>query len=312
MKKRPIFRDTWKDYLSFSKRERNGIFVLLVIIFIQIGILAAVKYFPDEKPAVDFSAFKKEVDEFLARDSLANDSLKDVTDENGEHQFKKTNPEIKSALFVFNPNQLPDDDWEKLGFSDKQIHVIKNFEAKGGKFHSKEDVKKMYCIPEKQYSRIEPYIRIPEVKKDTLKQFPKKKIPERVVVDIGSADSVELTKIRGIGPGFAHRISGYRNKLGGFMKKEQLLEVWGLTDSLYQVFWPQITLNDSLALRKINLNTAEYDELRSHPYIGSQLASLLCNYRKQHIRFSTVDEIKKIPLVNAQLYSKLAPYLRIE
>ena len=132
------------------------------------------------------------------------------------------------------------------------------------------------------------------------------------MIDIGTADSTELTLLKGIGPSFARRISIYRNKLGGFSNKEQLKEVWGFTDSLYQSLLPAILLNDTLNIKKINLNSADFNELRSHPYIGYQLANLISNYRKQHQGIKTTDEIKKLPLVNDQLYSKLAPYLKVE
>jgi len=132
------------------------------------------------------------------------------------------------------------------------------------------------------------------------------------MVDIGIADSIELMKLKGIGPGFAHRISIYREKLGGFIKQDQLLEVWGLSDSLFQTLLPNICLKDPSNIRKINLNTADFNELRIHPYIGYQLAGIVLNYRKQHNGFKTIDELKKIPLVNDQLYSKLAAYLKVE
>ena len=328
MKKRSVFRDTWKDYFSFTKRERRGIFVLMLIILLQIGTLVYLRYFPSKKPPQDFSKFEKQVNEFYA-------SL-DSTDENEttENNFKTTKeyasaiPEriepgrvSKAELFNFNPNNLPEGDWHRLGFSEKQTRVIKNYESKGGKFRSKEDVKKMFCITEKDYSRIEPYIVIPDTKTGNQKppkaslaesgSEKKKYEKEKVLIDIGIADSTELEKLKGIGPAFARRISIYRDKLGGFVRKEQLHEVWGFTDSLYESLLPTIYLDDSTNIRKLNLNTADFKELSNHPYIGYKLSGIICNYRKQHA-FKSVDEIKKIPLVNDELYGKLVPYLKVE
>ena len=313
MAKRPVFRDTWKDYFSFSRRERRGILALLSIVFLQISFLIWLNYFPSKKPEEDFSAFEKLADAFYASDTL-HDSLQqasnDLTD--GKEERARDDVKKKAELFSFNPNNLSVNEWQRLGFSDKQINVIKNYESKGGKFYSKETMKKMYCISEEQYNRIEPYINIPEKSTehhyDTIKKYERK----TVLVDIGIADTVELTNLRGIGPSFARRISVYRNKLGGFIHREQLREVWGFTDSLYLAVVPNISLNDSSNIKKINLNSADFNELRNHPYIGYQLAGLISNFRQQHKSFSSVEEIKKIPLVNDQLYSKLAPYLKVE
>lgn len=314
MVKRSAFRDTWKDYLSFSRRERRGIFALSLLIMIQIAVLFYLKYF-SSRTQQDFSQFEKEVDAFYASASVADDSLKGLperSEANSTPNYFKNNSQKNPELFAFNPNNLSKEDWQRLGFSEKQINVIKNYEAKGGKYRSKDDLKKMYCITEKQYNRIETYINIPETHAPE-KEFPKKRAERSaVMVDIGTADSTELMLIKGIGPSFSRRISLFRNKLGGFVSREQLKEVWGLSDSLYQSLLPFICLKDSSNIKKINLNTADFNELRNHPYVGYQLASLFCNYRKQHQGFKTLDEIKKLPLVNEQLYSKLAPYLKVE
>lgn len=279
---------------------------MLLIILAQISLLIYLKYFPSKELPQDFSQFKKEVNDFYASADNSNDSEISEAKENERPEKRK------AELFVFNPNNLPSEDWQRLGFSEKQANVIKNYESKGGKFRSKEDVKKMFCISEKDYNRIEPFINIPATKPDFPEKEKRKFERPPLLVDIGTADSLELDKLRGIGPGFARRISIYRDKLGGFTNKEQLLEVWGLSDSLYQTLLPNIFLKDSTNIRKVNLNTADFNTLRIHPYIGYQLAGVVLNYRKQHKGFHSIDEIKKIPLVNEELYRKLAPYLVLE
>src|SRR5690606_10593866 len=71
------------------------------------------------------------------------------------------NKETKApVLSEFDPNNLPAEEWRKMGFSENQVKVIKNYEAKGGKFYTKKDVAKIYSISDEEYARIEPYIRI--------------------------------------------------------------------------------------------------------------------------------------------------------
>ena len=78
---------------------------------------------------------------------------------------------------------------------------------------------------------MEPFITLPERenKQDENKIYNriKPKLPP-VVVEINTADSAELMRLNGIGASFSRRIVKYRNLLGGFISKEQLLEVYGM------------------------------------------------------------------------------------
>src|SRR3569833_498755 len=60
-----------------------------------------------------------------------------------------------------------------------------------------------------------------------------KKAANGVVIELNSADSAKLTELKGIGSSFARRIVNYRNRLGGFISKEQLKEVYGMDDDRY-------------------------------------------------------------------------------
>jgi competence protein ComEA len=310
MEKRNLFRDRWKDYFSFPRRLRNGLFVLFSLIILEIVFLLWIYFTPSSNIPVDLSKFQKEIDEFYAA------AQKDSADNNFHvtgHNLAEIN--TKPELFAFNPNNLPEAEWKRLGFSDKQIHVIKNYESKGGRFRSKADVKKMYCINAKQFSLIEPYIIIPsQTYLDTSRSKSTYKKYERpaLIVDVGTADTIELLKLPAIGPAFARRISNYRDKLGGFYSINQVREVWGLTDSIFQIVAPHIVLKDSTNIRKINVNSADYKEFNIHPYIDNSLANVLVNYRMQHGHFRSMADLKKVPLLNEELYSKLARYLKIE
>ena len=54
------------------------------------------------------------------------------------------------------------------------------------------------------------------------------------MVELNSADTTRLKMLRGIGSGYAKMIVAYREKLGGFYKAEQLLEVYKFPDETYQ------------------------------------------------------------------------------
>lgn len=160
----------FKDYLSFNKRERNGIFVLLLILILVIAIPRILPLF-SSKEKFDFSAFQNDISKFekniITKEKQDSSKYKDFNYDN----IDRSVAENKLHPFYFNPNNLPEEKWKELGFDDKQIKIIKNFEAKGGKFYKKEDLKKIYGISESEYAVLEPFIQIPEEQKNNKKDF---------------------------------------------------------------------------------------------------------------------------------------------
>jgi competence ComEA-like helix-hairpin-helix protein len=297
-----------RDYLTFNKRERNGIFVLLAIIFsLLIYLMVADKCFRQEK--IDFTKFEKEIQLLQATAETTNTAIKyDAT-----KKITAAASVVNSApeRFKFNPNQLPEADWKRLGLTDKQIHSIKNYESKGGTFRKKEDVKKMYCISMKLYASLEPYIEIPVSEKMQLSktEYQKRSIPEIKILELNSADSLQLTNIKGIGAFYAKTIIKYRNALGGFHSKEQLMEVWKFNQEKYDALEKYITV-DTSKIKRININTCSANELK-HPYINWKIANGIINYRSKHGNFHTLEEIKETDLLNNETFLKIVPYLKI-
>ncbi|MEJ7821464.1 MAG: helix-hairpin-helix domain-containing protein, partial [Chitinophagaceae bacterium] len=114
----------------------------------------------------------------------------------------------------------------------------------------------------------------------------------------------------GIGSKLAQRIIAFRSKLGGFYSVDQIKETFGLPDSTFVKIKPQLSVSSS-TIKKINLNTATLDEMRSHPYLRYNVANAIIQYRIQHGNFSTVAEIKKIMIITDDIFNKVSPYLTI-
>jgi competence protein ComEA len=115
---------------------------------------------------------------------------------------------------------------------------------------------------------------------------------------------------KGIGEGFARRIIAFRDKLGGFLYKEQLKEVYGLPDSTYQNLLPHITINTAL-VKKIPINTATEATLAAHPYIDKKMATNIIKLKKDLGTFQKIEDLRMIPLINEEKYRKIAPYLSL-
>jgi len=299
-----------KNYFSFNKRERNGIFVLLIILILVILIPKFLRFFtPSEMN--DFVDFKNDV-------ALFEKNLKNKKDSSSFTNFDYNNidksvAENKLTPFLFNPNNLSEEKWKALGFDNKQIKTIKKFEAKGGRFYKKEDLKKIYGISQSEYEILAPFIQLDEKKNDFSKKenthFSNTK--NAIIVELNSSDTANLKTLKGIGSGYAKRIIAYRNKLGGFIKKEQLLEVYGMDSVRYSGIVDYISINTTL-ITKININTADLNILKSHPYIGYNIANSLTNMRKLHGNFKTLSDIKKSALITDKIYTKILPYLTVE
>lgn len=314
------FKNTVKDYFTFSNRDKIPILIFLGLIIFFSSVLF---YFRFNKPKAqtNFSAFQKDILAFeksLVQDSaLATNYNTKMSKVLVSDRSDPLHEKITTEEFDFNPNNLPDSLWARLGVNAKTISIIKKYEAKGGKFYKKEDVKKMYGLSELDYKRLEPFIVIPEKRTiaNTDSAFRRTEVNNQkptqplLTFDLNTVSAEELKTIYGIGEGRANAILKYRSLLGGFTNKEQLQEVFGI-DTMYIHIQNQLEVKTHNT-RSININTAFEPGLK-HPYINKQLAVIIVNYRKMHGNFKTVEEIKKVGLINDELYRKLAPYLTVE
>lgn len=296
-------------YFSFTKREYNG---LLTLIFILILITAFPYVYQQYFVSPSFVSTTEQ--NALAKLVLVNKQQPSYSYQNIQNEIEDTELKKSVTVFNFDPNTISLSDWQKLGLSVKQAQSIINYRNKGGKFYKPEDLQKMYTISAEKYEALLPYIKIDG--KDFGNKFEKKSYPDKVpyakkelaIIEINNADTLQLDEIRGVGAAFARRIANYRNKLGGFYKKEQLLEVYGLDTAKYLEIKDQIKI-DASAIKKININTATFDDLKSHPYLKFKQINAIIQYRKQHGNFNHPEDLKKVLILSPQTIQNLTPYL---
>ncbi|WP_316850896.1 ComEA family DNA-binding protein [Pedobacter agri] len=290
-------------HFGFSKGEFNGLLVLIFLIM----LLKVIPIIYDH-----FRIVEKDDPGLLAKIRKI-----EITD---QQNFNYTRDRIENTsagkvvtLFNFDPNQLDSEGWQKLGLSAKQAQVIVNYTHKGGRFRRVEDLAKMYTISPAMYGKIRPFVRIedqPDNFKKTDFVYEKKEYVKKasVIVDINTADSAQLDEIKGIGGTFAKRILKYRERLGGFYKKEQLMEVYGLDSAKYDEIRDQITLS-RIALRIVNINTAQFNDLKSNPYLSYKQINAIIQYRKQHGNYNNPSDLKKIVILNQKIIDQITPYI---
>ncbi|MDR0863401.1 MAG: helix-hairpin-helix domain-containing protein [Candidatus Symbiothrix sp.] len=246
---------SWKDFFYFSRRERQGILLLVVLIS---GI-------------------------FLGK-------------------------------FIFSPSKTDaPKEWEEMG---KALPSDKAFAEDPEQpyvplYHSapREERKTYYHPPQQQEKRTY-YV---QEKDTTLRpkpaNYPKaEKFAEGTVIELNLADSLDLTKIPGVGPAFAKRIISYKNLLGGYHRIEQLQEVYGMYEELYVKITPYLKI-DSNEITRIQVNTASLDKMKSHPYINFYQAKAILEMRKKKGKLPGIEELKLLEEFSDEDWVRITPYL---
>jgi len=307
----------FSPFFTLSKSEQRGIILFSILILLMLIFRISMPYFLNEKP-VDNSMFIKEMEGFYQAQQHLSDSIQIERLQN-RGELDKELAARKLKPFPFNPNQLPEEQWILLGLTPKQAKSIKNYEAKGGKFRSKADVKKMYAISDVEYQILEPYIEIPEIEKPEKqvksevadkqpeKVYPAKKI--RQTVEINTADSADLVEKLQLSPWLSGRVVKYRILLGGYYNTQQLAEVYGFKANILQASLPYIEVDTTL-ISQIDLNKATFKEILHHPYISYEMTKEIVKKRDKG-KYRSINELLEFDILPDTIFSKVRPYLFI-
>jgi competence protein ComEA len=303
-----MFRKFLRDYFTFSRTERNGLIVLVAII----AVLAAVRIIiPHVRKSLtyDFSEFQDQISEF--EKSLDNNKIS-----SGKAEIIRKESDIK----YFDPNSATLEELEKAGLQTRVIKNIIKFREKGGRFKTREDIKKIYGLDSNEYMRIEPYILI-RVDSAVSTMWNESGISDTFIrhngfsvkppVPLNMSDSADLAGIYGIGPILSSRIIKYRKLLGGYISVAQLLEVYGMTPENYNRIRDFLYVDSSL-VSYMNLNEVSAEELSRHPYLNDYQARSLIAYREIKGKFINPEEIIRNGLLTDDIYKKIRPYLVVE
>lgn len=213
--------------------------------------------------------------------------------------YEKKEVETQHELFAFDPNTASKEELEQLGFKSWQVENITKYRSKGGKFKKPEDIKNIYGVTEEFANTLMPFIEIEEV------------VQNDILVEINGANEADLQNLSGIGQAYAKRIIAYRQKLGGFVNIEQLNEVYGMNTELYNQIKPYVYV-EKVPIKTVNINTADYKTLVTHPYIDKEIAKAILNYREFAKKIKSTDELVKQKAINKEQYEKISIYISVE
>jgi competence protein ComEA len=314
----------WKDrfiaLFNFSRHERRGV-VALALILALAWMLPILSHRRSVFPA------GTELNRMLQADSFQDQPSHIVrTTDPTESPFRKPRPtdvvyRPPAELRPFDPNTATEGDWIRMGLSSRQSRVIRNYVSKGGRFRRAEDLNRIFGFPRDAYKALAPYVRIPpplkdfsheafskEARRNRRPQWSHRPIPK---VGINTADSITWESLPGIGPFLASRIVRFRERLGGFHSASQIAETYGLPDSVFQRIRPFLVEEPQRFSAGLEINTATFDQLRSHPYMNHRLARSIVAYREQHGRYRSIHDLLAIESLTPEVFEKLSPYLLI-
>ena len=275
------FRQIIQDYFTFSRNERKGIVVLLILIFLLAVANKVIFYF--EKPA--------KIDVVLL--DSARHELGLVIDSINQPVSKKT-------LFFFNPNTIDSVALDSLSIPELiKLNLLK-FRNKGGKFYSNTDFRKIYGMTDQLFNQISPFLLVENV---SASQKLKVSTPEYFLFDPNKATDDQFLRL-GLSVKQIATIRKYLDKGGVFRSKEDFLKIrvisanqknnladWIVIESLQKVM-PEKNLAPKSTT--IEINTADSVQLKQMPGIGSVLSKRIVKYRDLLGGFYSISQLKEV------------------
>jgi competence protein ComEA len=309
----PAWSKIVRNYFTFNRRERRGVYVLIIVILILSITHLFIRLTPgeiapltEEELAViaDFEAYQKAA------------KLKEID----EIEIRATTTE-EVEWKSFDLNRVSVSELEAFGLEHRIAQRIDNYRTKGGKFYNIEDVARIYDMPTNWLEAASGYLEFPtrenEVKTGKYQAFqPRdsithKKKPVISVIDLNDADSAALVSVPWIGPFYAKEIVKLRTGLGGFRSYDQLTEIYMIRDEAIESLIKYSTIDETKIIM-ININKCDVASLGKHPYLTWKQAKTIINYRFQHGEFKTIEGIKETDVISDSVYVKIAPYLTTE
>ncbi len=237
-------------------------------------------------------------------------------------------------LNEFDPNDLDENQWQKLGFSEKQTATILKYkQIVGGKFLSKEQFKKCYAVSDEKFSQLQEFILLPENNKEAKSDsyhFEKKSISVS-----GKFNPDQLSQNDWENMGFSEKqaaaILKYKNYLGGsFVSKEKFKECFIINDENYQKLAPYLLLpaktpanfnayegKSNSFKTKTRQTTFDPNTLDAEGWMAlgftEKQANVIVNYRDRNLKgsFKTLEDIQNCFVISPEKFAELKPFIRL-
>ena len=183
-----------------------------------------------------------------------------------------------------------------IGFSTRQAEALIEYRKRGKGIFSMNELRDCYAVSEEMADSLSHFV-ILSVRD-----------PYAGLVEINSADSATLRKVRGIGEKTVVAVMQYRKLLGGFAKKEQIAELKCVTTDNFERICEQIYC-DSCKISKIDINFAAAKDFEHHPYMTRRAVKLITERRESKGGWNSIEEMIEENIFTEEQARAIAPYL---
>lgn len=283
-------REDWKEYIAFSRKERRGVIVLLILLF---AVIVAPRFFPGparvenqleqrdwRERLAKWKQIEKEKPEYVTKkggrrigeqggrfqeDQIEGELKRDYSNAsvNGEAL-----PATDSRPFPFDPNTLQASGWQRLGIPDKVIRTIVNYLSKGGQFRKPADLGKIYGMRPVDAKRLLPYVKI--------------ELPQRIAT--------------------GHSAWPARIVHGRYLPDT--------TKAAFTNASPTFQPVRKKRYSNLDINTADTTAWSGFPGIGSKLAARIVNYRDKLGGFYSPEQVGETWALPDSTFQKIKPWLQ--
>ena len=175
----------------------------------------------------------------------------------------------------------------------------------------------IYCKVKKYINLPDKYVKVTNVDTFSTVDFKEKGKREivvekkRKIIEINSASVENYKSLRGIGDVLSVRIVKYRNLLGGFYSKKQLLEVYGLSEETYNSIKDYLIV-DTTKIAHINLNFSEFRDFIFHPYLKKKDVKRIIDFRDSIGFITDENQLLEFSVLNDSVFGKISHYLEVK
>jgi len=264
-----------KSHFALTRSQQNGIF-LLVIIIILLQLFIYWNFNDSNEttvPSETLLEFQKELD-----------------------SIRLANPVKKDTIYPFNPNFLSDYKAYQIGMKLDEIDKLLKFRQEGKWVNTVDDFQQVTGISDSLLEVLRPSIKFPDWVGRTNSPIVSKTADTKKIAvgDLNTATAQDLKVVYGIGDKLSERIVKYRNSLGGFVKEEQLQDVYGLDAVVIDNILERFKLLSKPDIEQKNINKIGESELSDIPYINSTLARKIISYKAMNEGIRSFEELTKI------------------
>lgn len=309
-----------KSQIRYSKSQRIGVFAFIgLIVSFEIGA-----FFLNRSIEMEDQI---EIPPELLQVNFTSNSTKTFSN------FSES-----SSLEKFNPNALTAEDWQNLGFSEKQSATILKYKySLGGNFTSKEQIRNCYVISDTKFEELEPFIELSSIHHssssknqfqfESRNDYSKKEKPIIRYQKFNPNEfSLEDWQRIGFSEKQATTILKYKRSLGGeFRNLDQIQACFVISEDKFREMKPYLVFPNSTEkiepktskveikskdkLVKFNPNHLTKEEWMELGFTEKQANTILNYKRSLGESFKNAEILKNCYAISEDKFAEMEPFL---